>query len=315
MIPRLLRLARWLLTAAVVVYCVHTLWRSWTSLDTSTLSFEPGFAVISVLAGGAALLGLAGLSLAGLRVAGLPEGSYPPGLSRMWTRVWLQSYLYRYVPGKVMLLVERARLGARFGIPSATSVVLALWESQLLIAGAGLIAGASLLSRPARPDDPVSGLGVSLLAGGALLGSILLWPTLRFVAARVPAIGRRVPGLVLSVPVAAQLGLALGYAGVWLGLGLSFAWCAAAITPGSTPDVGLLVAWFVTSYVGGQVASVTPAGLGVREGLLVAGLAHAAPAPAVLAWAVAHRVGLSVVELVLLGASMRVRLPDPPEPR
>lgn len=305
--PRPLTLLRYAVTLAVLGWCGLQIARSWAAIQDVDLVFQPVTLGLSVLLCAASLLGLGALSWAGLRLSQAAAA----GLV-VWVRVWLQSYLYRYVPGKVMLLVERARLGARFGLASATSVVLAVWESQLVIAGAGLLSGAALLSRPAQPGDPVSGPAVTGLALLTLLGSLLLWPALRVLARRLPALHARIPGLVLSVPVTGQLALALGYAAVWAALGLSFSVCASALSPGLTPDTGLMVVWFVTSYVGGQVSSVTPAGLGVREGLLVAGLGAVAPPELVLAWAVAHRILLSATELILLALAQMIRLPAGP---
>lgn len=301
---------RWGLTVAILGYSGWRLAAAWTSLEPTDLAFRPLPAALSALAGAAALVTLGLLSAAGLRAAGLPEGPPPPRLWPMWTRVWLQSYFYRYVPGKVMLVVERVRLGERLGVPRATSVVLVVWESLLLMAGAGLLAGLGLLVRPPRAEDPISGAAVGGLALAALLGSLALWPVLRVMASRFSAVRTRVPGLVLAVPARAQIALAAGYAGAWLLLGVSFAALCHALSPAAELDPVLLVSWFVASYVGGQVSSVTPAGLGVREGLLVAGLAGTVAAPVALAWAVAHRILLSLVELVVVSASLLVELPE-----
>ncbi len=310
--PKLGTVLRWGLAAGILAYSAWKLAGAWTSLEPTSLAWRPLPFVGGALVGGAALLTLAVVSGVGLRAADLPVGGPRPGFWAGWMRVWFQGYFYRYVPGKVMLVVERARLGERLGVPRAASVMLVVWESLLLLAGAGLFGGLGLLALPGG-DGPLSGALVAALAVASLLGSILLWPILGAVADRVPAIKAKLPGLILAVSPVAQVGLVVGNALAWALLGGSFALVCHALAPDEVPGTALLVVWFVASYVGGQLASVVPAGIGVREGLLVAGLATVAPAPLVLAWAVAHRILLAIVELAILGATMLVRLPEAAE--
>lgn len=301
---------RWLIAAAILGVVVWRLEGAWSGLDTTVFVIHRVEAALAALTAACALLTLAALSGAGVRAAGLPGPGAP--LWPFWFRVWFQSYFFRYVPGKVVLVIERVRLGESLGIPRATSVVLVVWESFLLLAGAGILAGGGLLLRPPAVDGLVSQSAIGGLATAALLGSLALWPLLRIVVDRVPALRARVPGLVLSVPPLAQVALAVGNAGAWGLLGASFALTCRALDGGATVDPTMLVVWFVASYVVGQVTSVAPAGLGVREGLLVAGLAGLAPGPLALAWAVAHRILLSVVEILLVAASQLIPFPKGP---
>ncbi len=300
--------ARWVLAAGILLFSGWRLAEAWSSLEHVDLVFRIGPAVGSALTGAGALLALALVSAAGARAANLPS---PPraGFWLGWMRVWFQGYFYRYIPGKLVLVVERARLGELLGVPRAASVMLVVWESLLLLSGAGVLGSIGLLSMPPREGQPVSGAAVAVLATASLAGSIVLWPALGAVAARFPRVRARLPGIVLTVSPLAQVALVAGNALAWLLLGASFALCCQALSPGSTPDATRLATWFVASYVGGQVASVVPAGLGIREALLVAGLADVVSAPVALAWAVAHRIVLLVVELVMVGLSLLIRLP------
>jgi len=308
--PKLGTVVRFGLAAAILGYSAWKLSSAWASLEPTALVFRPAGLAVAGLVGGVALLALAVVSGVGLLSAGLPNGGARPGFWAGWMRVWFQGYFYRYVPGKVMLVVERARLGEKLGVPKAASVMLVMWESLLLLAGAGLFGGLGLLAMP--DDGPLSGGLVAGLAVASLLGSLVMWPILRVVTARVPRLQERLPGLILTVSPLAQVGLVIGNAVAWALLGASFALTCHAMAPGDVPGTAVLVVWFVASYVGGQIASVVPAGIGVREGLLVAGLATVAPAPLVLAWAVGHRILLAVVELALLGATLLVKLPEGP---
>lgn len=272
---------------------------------------SPG-AVIAVLAvSTAALLCLATVSTFGIRASRLLSATPFPRLWLWWMRVWFPSYFYRYIPGKVMLVAERVRLGSRLGIPAATSVLLVVWESGLLVAGSAVFGAVGMLVRPPT-DGLVSPPAVVALAVASLAGCLSFPLALRSLVRWFPALGGRIPGLALEVPAVAQLGLILGNAVCWWLLGVSFALTARLFAGGSEVDTASLVIWFVGSYVVGQVSSVTPAGIGVREAVLVGGLASVAPAPLVLAWAIANRLVLAGVEGTLLLGSLTLPFPHSP---
>jgi len=255
--------------------------------------------------GGAALALLAGLFV-GLLVA---VGQDPaPHRAYAW-RSWLQSYFYRYVPGKVVLVVERVRMGAHLGIPRSTSVILVFWETLLLLVGACALAAVGLLVGEGDLVGAPSLGSVALLGAVGAVGLLSIAPALRIAASRIPALGRKLPHLILDVGVAPQAALALGYAMVWLLLGVSFAWTCRWFEAGA--DAGAAeVIWFVLAYVAGLVVGVTPAGLGVREGLLVAGLATRYPPATAMAFALTSRVLMTIIELTMLGFATRIRPPD-----
>jgi glycosyltransferase 2 family protein len=270
---------------------------------------------VAVALGLAALLSLAFVSGAGVVALGLVPRAGAAAFLLRWNRLWFVSYLYRYIPGKVVLVAERVRLGHHFGLDSGTSVLLVVWESGLLVAGSAIFAAVGYAFVPPVPDAPLSPAQAAGVAAVCVIGLLLFPLELRWATKRFPALAARVPGLVLNAPVGAQLGLMVGNAVCWLLLGLCFAATAQLFDNPTVPNTGVLAVWFVVSYVAGQVSSVTPAGLGVREAVLVAVLADVAPPPVVLAWAVANRLLMAGVEAVLLLASLSLALPPrAPEP-
>ena len=58
-------------------------------------------------------------------------GHFRKGQLGLYARVWWVSYLYRYVPGKVLLLVERARMGSTIGVPAAAGAALTIVQRIL----------------------------------------------------------------------------------------------------------------------------------------------------------------------------------------
>lgn len=307
--PRLGTIARWTLSVLAVGLAGRQLSAAWASTTMPVFVGTPASVLAVLGVSTLALLSLATVSAFGIRFARLLPTTPFPRLWCLWIRVWFPSYFYRYIPGKVMLVAERVRLGSRLGIPSATSVLLVVWESGLLLAGSAVFGAVGLLVRPPADATLVSQPAVIGLAAVSLAGCLTFPLVLRGLARGFPALGARIPGLVLEVPAAAQLLLVLGNAACWLMLGVSFLLTARLFAGGAEVDSASLIIWFVGSYVVGQVSSVTPAGIGVREAVLVAGLTSVAPAPVVLAWAIANRLLLAAVEGTLLLGSLLVPFP------
>lgn len=307
---RWLTALRWSGTVAMVAWVGWRLAVEWEQATVPALRPMPWELGVAAVTGAAALVGLALLYVAGLAALGLPVR----GRVAWHLRTWLQGYVYRYVPGKVMLVVERARLGERAGIPKATSLVLVLWETLLLLAGACVLAGVGVGFVPLGAAAPPA---LVVAAAVSSIGLVLCFPLgLRALARVSGGARRRLPPALLAVPARTQAALVLGYAGVWALLGGSFALSCRAFEGGQAAGVAVAF-WFVVSYVAGLVLAVTPAGLGVREGLLVVGLSGVFPAAAGLAFALVSRVLMTLVEGALVLVALRARPPvipggDPP---
>jgi glycosyltransferase 2 family protein len=67
--------------------------------------------------------------------------------------------------------------------------------------------------------------------------------------------------------------------------------------PLAAADVPLVVAAYAAAYAAGFLALLTPAGLGVREGVLVVALAPVLPAGPALVVALVSRLWMMLVEL------------------
>ena len=106
-----------------------------------------------------------------------------------YVRIWWVSYLYRYVPGKVMLLVERARMGSAVGIPPAAGAALTIIETLLAIL-AGSAVSLLAVSYYAGVDNRIL-----LLALILAVGIVLLFPAGFRMLCATPAIRRKYPEL------------------------------------------------------------------------------------------------------------------------
>lgn len=305
---QLLRALRLLLALAILGWVGHRLWRE--GQHSEFPAFTPTAPALVVAVGSAALAIALLALLYPLTLAAM--GRYERRYLAFHLRTWLQAFFYRYVPGKVMLMVERARLAERAGVPRATSVVLVLWETLLLLVGAALVALAGL---PLLPQGPAVPTGLLALAAATCVGLLLALPALsRALSRRLPALRQGGADVLPRVRPARLVGLVLGYAAAWLLLGTSFA-ATCHLFEGGEQVGAAVVVLYVLAHAAGTLLSVTPAGLGVREAVLVAGLAPFLPAPQALAMALAGRVVSTAVELVLVGAAVAlVPLPPPPPP-
>lgn len=241
-------------------------------------------------------------------------GRYQPRYRASYYRVWLQAYFFRYIPGKVVLLAQRITLGRRAGIEPATVVVLLAWESLLLLLAASLVCLAALGWMASGVASNVAWLALTPLAVVALL---LGFPRILSLATAWPRFRRRFGDLgTLKLGYPAQLALSLGYAVLWVGLATSFFFAARFFTPLPASAYPTVLFWFVASYVAGFVSSVAPAGLGVREGILVVGLSTLLPEGQAAALAIAGRLWLTLIELACIGVACTIPFPplEPLEP-
>lgn len=196
---------------------------AWGSTPMPGLAAGPGEWALALAAGGAALLLLSSVSAAGVVALGLVPRAGALAFGLAWTRLWFVSYLYRYIPGKLVLIAERVRMGRAFGIGATPSVLLVVWESGLLLAGAAVFAALGYAGVPLPADAPLT-QGQAVLAAVVCLVGLLLFPyELRWAARRFPWLAARLPGLVLEVPIGAQLALVGANAVCWGLLGLCFA--------------------------------------------------------------------------------------------
>ena len=213
-------------------------------------------------------------------------------------RIWFLSNLARYVPGNVWSYVGAVELARREGVARRTTLaVMAL--TQVLSVGVALAVGLPvLLAERARLGRPAL-LGAVVVV--AVAGLAVLFRRRLLGLAR-----RRLPGFdpaELAPSAGTVAWLVAGYAAYWVVTGLAFAALVASLYPLAAGDVPLVVAAYAAAYAAGFLALLTPAGLGVREGVLVVALAPVLPAGPALVVALVSRVWMMLVELAGAGVA------------
>ena len=217
--------------------------------------------------------------------------------AREAVRIYLVANLGRYVPGKLWQIAGLALLARARGVSAPVATGAAVMGQALALAGATLI-GLPALSVAGPAADGREGWLVAIAA--VVIAGVgvprVFRPMIRFWL-------RRVPGdAPLDITASAFGGLRwlIFYTLNWAGYALAFWLLMRGLSlPGGVLVVGPA---FAAAYVLGYLMLFAPAGLGVREGFLVAFLSPTmGPGGAALA-AIAARVWTTTIEVVPAGA-------------
>jgi glycosyltransferase 2 family protein len=280
--------SRWLtavVLAVVAGFFVATLAARWNDVISLKWRLDPWLFVVAT-----ALLALSYGLVAWLW--GLALHRYAGTRTSAGARIWFLSNLARYVPGNIWSYVGAVELARREGVARrVTLAVMAL--TQVLSVGVAVAAGLPvLLAERASLGRPAL-LGALVVAAVAGLAVVFRGRLLELARRRVPGFDPRE----LTPSAGTVAWLVAGYAVYWAVTGLAFAALVAALHPLAAADIPLVVAAYAAAYAAGFLALLTPAGLGVREGVLVVALAPVLPAGPALVVALVSRVWMMLVEL------------------
>ncbi|HEV3164932.1 MAG TPA: lysylphosphatidylglycerol synthase domain-containing protein, partial [Isosphaeraceae bacterium] len=310
--------------AAVVVWAVgRHVARTWRDLHThgQGITIDVGWMAVSVA------LYLAGLSAFGLYFWKVMQDSPTPVALAPAVRAYLVSHLGKYVPGKAMVVVIRAALVVPYGSRPATAAFATLYETLVMMAAGSLMAGLGFLLRPIAPIPISFGSGVVVPLPVAELSLALALaffvPTLPRVFPRLSAwISLPFPGVgPESLPRFSWSLLAVGILCAWVGwalLGLSQVAVVRALRPSGVPIQAwpLVFASVALATSAGFAVAVLPAGLGVRELVIMTTLAPAVGPDLAVVSALALRLAWVIGEVLAAVVLAVVRPPLPlPLPR
>ena len=290
---RLYAAVRPLLFIGILGYLGWEIVAGWETVRDLRLAWHPIELSVAALTG---IIAYQALPLAWLMLL-RRTGLYRDGQLPLYARAWWQSFLYRYVPGKVLLLIERARLGEPLGIPRAAGAMLTVIETLLSILAGSAV---SLLAVLHYTDaGPALLAVVSLLA----LGTVFLLPPAYRLICNLPAIRRRYPELgTIALRWQDIIAVTLPYLCYYLLLGLTLFLVARSVTPLSWSVLPGLCGVYALSHVVSLLAIVAPAGLGVREGALAVQLTQLIPQGVAGILAILARLWFTLVELICYGA-------------
>ena len=219
-------------------------------------------------------------------------------------RVYARSQLAKYVPGNLVQMAGRHVLGHRAGASHAALMAASFYELAGLLSAAGIIVflGVSLFAVQTE-NIPMGLVMLGVLSVAGLAGALAVLKG----SSRV----RRMFALSLDHPQAfvRHLSVSFGlYSLFFLGGGaIFFALMAAVADIPDWPQVGTVVAAYALSWAVGFLTPGAPAGLGVREAVLVTGLDNILGSSTALIAALALRLVTVCGDLLFFTGSFLVR--------
>ena len=282
-------LLRVVLLASIVVYLVWQIYAGRSALASLRIRWD------GVSLSGALLSGIAAYQclVLGWLMLLRRSGHHRAGRLRRYQRIWWVSYLYRYVPGKVMLVVERSRLGSAVGIPPVAGAAIAVVESLLAILAGSAVSLLAVSYYAASGEQLLTGVVM------AAAGSIFLFPAGLRLLCRAPFMKSRFPELQsVAFGTGDILVTVVPYLFHYLLLGLSFFLAARGLGLFAWSALPGLCGIYALSHVVSLIAVVAPGGLGVREGMLAVQLGRLVPDSVAGALAIGIRVWFTAIELL-----------------
>lgn len=216
-------------------------------------------------------------------------------------RIWFLSQAGRYVPGKVWFALGRIYLCERAGVPRMVATVATGLELALVLGSAVLVFGLASVLSPS-------------LAGGSFAFGYWLVPVIvvgvhpRLIKAVLRRLGRLPDDFDIGYSDILRI-LAL-YVVCWCVYGVGFYLVGTSLRLGEGPafqtaNTGTVIAEMVginsLAWAGGLLSVITPAGLGVREGIsgmLLGGLVDK-PYPSLIP--LAARIWVTIAEVGTIG--------------
>lgn len=223
-------------------------------------------------------------------------GFYCPGRLRVYARIWWVSYMYRYVPGKVLLIVERARMGTAADIPPAAGAAMPVIETILAIL-AGSIVSLLAVTFYATGNSLLLPMVVAVMA----ITVFLLPVGLRFLSQQ-PFMRRKFSDFQsISLTAGDLLILVVPFLAHYLLLGVSVFLLARGMYLLSWSELPGICGIYALSHVISLLVVLAPGGLGVREGTFAVQLEQASPVGAIAgAIAIAARLLFTIAEVACL---------------
>lgn len=220
------------------------------------------------------------------------------------------SQMGKYVPGKVWYALGRMYLARRHGVPEAKTAVSALIETGFALLAAVLLFALAVLFLPSGAGIPAQVWLSFLLVPVCLL---LLWPPVlnRVIGFLLRKLRQPVFDVRLTLPrVAAVLGL---YVAMWLAQGLGCYALVNSFYPLPLAKLPMLVGGYALSWILGFIVLISPAGLGVREGIFTFALGFVLPGPVAIIAALLSRIWITLGEgltAVFFALLLRRRAPE-----
>ncbi|WP_194784487.1 lysylphosphatidylglycerol synthase domain-containing protein [Actinomyces haliotis] len=291
---------KWLIILVAVVFLAREVVSQWAEVK-DVLAVMPVWSVVASV-----VLAMGAVAASGEQQRLLLLALGHDIARREWFAVFFAAQLGKYVPGTAWAYVSQMELSRAKGVRRASSVIV-------MLLGAGMTVLASFaVGLVAAPYPTVGWLPVWLRALAGALGivglvilsarpAVFAW-AVRHLPERARVDTTTLDGVRhLWTPTAWTLLATVLY-------GLHVLVLATVTTPGDASEmIWRALGGFATAWVVGFLAIIVPAGVGVREVILVAFLAPVTGAAAALTVTVLSRFLIIIAETLLLGTVPIVR--------
>lgn len=228
-----------------------------------------------------------------------------PGLARGQPLV---SQIGKYIPGNVAHLFGRLVIGRRDGVAGGTLAASMVLEVAITLAVGLTVAGLLLLLLPETLPD--LGTGYPDLGTRLVPVSIAVFVVIGISGGAV-LVRSRLRRLGVSRPSVPELTRPLAYhLASFCILGVSLWATAIAVAPLTAPGIVPCTLVFAFAWAAGFVVPGAPGGIGVRDSLIVLGLAVSVGEGTGLAIALLHRAVSVFGDLVTFGLGWYIRRPS-----
>ena len=218
---------------------------------------------------------------------------------RNLVKVFLYSWLGRYVPGKVAYLVGRFYLGRSAGAQTSALVSSMAYENVLILLTAMVLSAVLLV--PSLAIESESFWPYLALPAAAAGGIVLIQPPVlqRVLHLAMRFTGRDLPGEWILPPQRMARTVAFSTV-VFCSSGLGFYLLVASLTDYPVRYLPLAMGTMTLGAVVGTLSILTPAGLGVREGVIVGILQFTMPVELAVLVSVVARIWATAVDMALV---------------
>jgi len=279
---RLGKALRVLFGLAGAAFLVVAFLQTWDRSGGAVLPSWPRFA-------GAVLIATAGHAVAFVAWSALLGGAR----SRRLVTGFYVAQLGKYVPGAIWQAVGQVGYTVRAGVPAGTAAAAFAVAAVTQPAAAGTV-GATLAVTGSGLPPPVRVAALGALGLCALLNR-------RWMTRALALVGRLRPGMTATVPPQADILRSWRWTILTAAAsGLAFAVLLGGLDPRTSLPAA--TAAFCLAWTVGYLALPFPAGIGVREAVLIATLGGTVAVPQLIAASVAVRLVLMVAEVTLIAA-------------
>ena len=188
-------------------------------------------------------------------------------------RVYLKSYILRYIPGNIVGIMARAVYNKEYGVASVKSLWGWFFENIIYL-GLGITLGLNVLLLLADYGSlslPIIALALGVGVFFVVKNDILKLLFSKTLIKKLPKKAQK-EFEVLDIPLQSRVSLLLRYFLSWGIYSLSYVVAVSAVVDVSVSQLVLLASTNALAYSIGYLSLVTPSGAGVRESVMISAL-------------------------------------------